>query len=366
MLRSISSQKHSTYNQNDTQSCHTAELPYVFQAMDVIRSNYSTLGPLAQREAPKPPEFPYTEIMNAYRGAFEANLEDQESTLSENNSTKKESGRFASVQNHTHTKAFQRIIDHFFGDYFTVDVDEELASDMAERWSAFAREGSPNYDASKTEWRSWRHRPRMDMNEVSGKVDSSHIDTNRLDSSYEDDFWNIPGEYDEFTSNPDVTDYFFSDTEEGYTDIEDIDVQDDTPPLDINSEYRRRALEALKLEVADNSDVFRTELRYIQDREGDKLSRENFFFRKMGWNYEEKVEKPGKRRSMQEILWLARRMGVIGLGVNHDDSNRGPPMGEEAFFPHLFELSWPPELRLIEEDCTCDMWDRIRCKYKDT
>ena len=39
-------------------ACHTAELPYVFATMDVIRSNYSTLSKYAQGEAPVPPEYP--------------------------------------------------------------------------------------------------------------------------------------------------------------------------------------------------------------------------------------------------------------------------------------------------------------------
>ena len=40
--------------------------------MDIIRSNYSTLGPHAQEEAPSAPDYPYTQIMAAYRGALEA------------------------------------------------------------------------------------------------------------------------------------------------------------------------------------------------------------------------------------------------------------------------------------------------------
>lgn len=32
-------------------SCHTSELPFVFESMDIIQSNYSMLGPFAQQEA---------------------------------------------------------------------------------------------------------------------------------------------------------------------------------------------------------------------------------------------------------------------------------------------------------------------------
>ena len=68
--------RHSThipgYKECWGKSCHTAEIPYVFQAMDIIRSNYSTLGPYAQREAPKSPNYPYTDMLLAYKGAMEA------------------------------------------------------------------------------------------------------------------------------------------------------------------------------------------------------------------------------------------------------------------------------------------------------
>ena len=39
--------------------------------MDVLRSNYSTLGPFGQNEAPSAPEAPFTDIMAAYRSAFQ-------------------------------------------------------------------------------------------------------------------------------------------------------------------------------------------------------------------------------------------------------------------------------------------------------
>jgi len=337
-------------------ACHTSELPYVFQSMDVIRSNYSTLGPLAEREAPKPREFPYTEIMNAYRGAFEANTDDV--LLESNYSTGWKRGEDfgATDQNHTQTKAFQRIIDHFFGDYFTVDVDEELASDMAERWSSFAREGSPNYDASMTEWLPWRYRPPVDTDETANEVDNANMETNMWEYDDEDDaVWDILDELD--NTDTDEFNNFLSD--EG--DQNDIDFTQ----ADIDMEYRRRALKALQLEVADEGDVFRTELRYVQNREGDNLAGRHFFLKTLYWGKELKSKTLGGRRSMQEILQLARSMGVIGIGLTHDDSNRGlnNDFMDEEFFPQLLDLSWPPELRLIEKDCTCDLWDRIRYRY---
>jgi len=44
--------------------------------------------------------------------------------------------------------AFQAILQHFSGDYFTIDADFELASDMADQWTSFARNGNSNYDRS--------------------------------------------------------------------------------------------------------------------------------------------------------------------------------------------------------------------------
>merc|ERR1719162_744466 len=48
-------------------SCHTSELPYVFESMDVIRSNYSTLSSIAQNEAPVVSEYPYTDLVDSYK-----------------------------------------------------------------------------------------------------------------------------------------------------------------------------------------------------------------------------------------------------------------------------------------------------------
>lgn len=339
-------------------SCHTSELPYVFQAMDVIRSNYSTLGPLAQQEAPKPPEFPYSEILKAYRGAFEASIEDDESSSSHN--VTHGTGEDGTSQNNaTHTKAFQRIIDHFFGDYFTVDADEELASDMAERWAAFASEGAPNYDASKVEWRPWRYKPVPEPTENDESVDYSTLETSA------EDFWNIPGEYDDFSTNYEGTEDFDSEFDEEVQN-EQMSGNDEYINFDVDDEYRRRALEALNLEVADNDDVFRTELRQVNDREGDSMHKANTLFKRLGWVSEYKYGNSGKKRSFQEVLRIARKMGVIGVGLTQGETTKSidDGMNDEEFFPHLLEISWPPELRLIEKDCTCDMWDRIRCKYR--
>jgi hypothetical protein len=49
-------------------SCHTAELPYFFNSLDIIREEYSVRGKRGIEEAPVPPEYPYTEAMRAFRG----------------------------------------------------------------------------------------------------------------------------------------------------------------------------------------------------------------------------------------------------------------------------------------------------------
>ena len=125
--------------------------------MDIMRSNYSTLGPWAQQEAPSAPEYPFSQIMAAYRGALEAveNIDDNEYESVSPNVDRVHGDTSVVGNGRNHTKAFQRILNHFFGDYFTEDSDEELASDMAERWTSFARDSSPNYDGSRAEWLPW-------------------------------------------------------------------------------------------------------------------------------------------------------------------------------------------------------------------
>ena len=51
--------------------------------MDVLRSNYSTLGPFGQNEAPSAPEAPFTDIMAAYRSAFQEAYYDISTTKQE-------------------------------------------------------------------------------------------------------------------------------------------------------------------------------------------------------------------------------------------------------------------------------------------
>ena len=65
----------------------------------------------------------------------------------------------------------------------------------------------------------------------------------------------------------------------------------------------------------------------------------------------------------KEAIRLVQELGLIGQGLGNDKFRR-TNTETKLSFPELFELSWPPEGRLIERDCTCDFWDRIGCKSK--
>lgn len=320
-------------------SCHTAELPYVFQSMDIIRSNFSTLGPFAQEEAPSAPEYPYTQIMAAYRGALEAiQFDDQEIDIHDEQPL---DGNVIHWRNN-HTKAFQRILSHFFGDYFKEDADEEMASDMSERWAAFARDANPNYDGSKAEWLPWRHKSE---NSTFFNVFNAFNDDND-DSLWPDDTSSWPDE---------EYDYWSDDEYDEFSDIEDeLSARDEY--------YRRRALEAMELDVA-AEDVFTTELRRVQYRKDTEEEEVSFLKGQVmkRWGEQKRRMHLMSKSQAKEAIRLAQEFGLMGSGLS--ESGKGSHLhGSEAFFPELLELAWPPEGRLIERDCTCDMWDRIRCK----
>jgi carboxylesterase type B len=303
-------------------SCHTAELPYPFESMDAIRSTYSTLGPIGRKDAPAAPVYPYTDILAAYRGALLAY---------ESNTWMDGTGIEAEESEHNSTYTFNRILTHFFGDYFLEDADEELASDMSERWAAFTKSGDPNYESSKAKWRPWRYNAGPDMDE-------------KKDISLEDTQWIFdidPHELDE-------------------TD----DEQSIWPHTKEEQIYRKRALAALNMDVADE-DVFRTELRRVVsgDNDVDKaFLASRFLFRSsLHWDH-------GKHESLsgvaRDVMRFAQEMGVLGTGMGVDDKWHYQQGWEDNdFFPEFIDFKWPPEGRLIERDCTCDMWQNIRCKY---
>jgi hypothetical protein len=319
-----------------TQSCHTAEIPYVFQAMDIIRSNYSTIGPYAQQEAPSSPEYPYTDILSAYRGAMEAADRLDEGEEVYDNFQQPMDGS----QNHTsQNRRFQRLLKHVFGDYFIEDADEEIASDMADRWVAFSRTGKPNYEESKAEWRPWR--------------------------------FNFDSEPDRDTSpwRPEELDFLDIDSEQGmqddeYSTAEEGYVWSEDPQ---ERAYRRRALEALEMEVIEE-DVFQTMLRRTPKANED-TSMDNPFNEFLFGRSHKPAKDQGSherhltRRAVRQLQQIAQDMGVLGRGLQGEPPRRGNTIDwEEDYFPELLELKWPPDSRLVERDCTCDMWDRIRCK----
>ena len=125
--------------------------------------------------------------------------------------------------------------------------------------------------------------------------------------------------------------------------------------------YRRRALAALGMEVVEE-DVFQTMLRRTTKGLQDDNPFNNLFFGSSKSDKDSK-ERRMNRRAKRQLQEIAQNMGVIGTGLR-GESRRGhvSDSWDEDFFPELLELKWPPEGRMVERDCTCDMWDRIRCK----
>ena len=305
-------------------SCHTAEIPYVFEAMEIIKSNYSTLGPYAQQEAPTSPEYPYTEMLAAYRGAMEAadRVEEEPQPGEAGNATK-----FSS--------RFQHLLNHLFGDYFKENADDEIARDMADRWVAFSHTGDPNYEGSKAKWHPWRY-----------IMDDAYTRDDRYRPWQTQDFdrifdLQVPQDVDE-------------------PDDENVFVWSDNPDEQI---YRRRALNAMGMEVVEE-DVFRTILRRKSRDDDSEPFYDSFPFGSTARHKEAAGQKERARRAVVQLQQIAQDMGVIGTGLRGEPKrNSNTDTWEENFFPEMLELKWPPEGRLVERDCTCDFWDRIRYRY---
>lgn len=354
--------------------------------MVLYRSHYSTLGPFAQREAPVSPEYPYTDILQAYQGALEdveddhyndddvmwkdqesaegtgnenpgrgggdqiinTNMEDMEeasptakSFLSNHTSTPRSHGQHQHGSNMTGSKAFQRLLKNVFGDYFADDADEEIAADIAERWVSFAKFGDPNYDSSKANWLPWRYLKDEDANS--------------------DEHSEIPWEPQEFEYMDD--------------ELEDEDEEESVKGTGFQwSEdraeriYRKRALKALGMEVIDE-DQHRTELRRMPAQSGlnEMEAVFTFLFGNAESNSNSRRQKKGasekmSKRAIRQVQKIAQNMNVVGTGLRGEPKRNGARWDDD-FFPELLELKWPPEGRLIERDCTCDLWDRIRCKF---
>ena len=322
-------------------SCHTSELPYVFQAMDIIRSNYSTLGPHAQREAPEAPVYPYTDILTAYREAAEA----AERLTEDEHDVDEETTGHTGFNHSSHSLRFQRILQTFFGDYFKEDADEEIASDMADRWVAFAKTGDPNYEGSRADWRPWRYVFDEDLVQDDDTKTWERQDFDQLfqsindDDNEEDDTVNV-------TSKPA--------TIEGYV------WSDDPQEL----AFRQRALKALGMEVVEE-DVFQTMLKRTpkQSEETDNPFRILFGSSSRSGKTKGGPDKEHTRRATRQLQQIAQEMGLVGTGLTGEPRRGNGGNWIDDFFPEILELKWPPEGRLVERDCTCDFWDRIRCTW---
>ncbi|CAB9496117.1 Gut esterase 1 [Seminavis robusta] len=379
-------------------SCHTAELPYVFEAMSIIRSHYSTLGPFAQAEAPVAPEYPFTDILTAYQGALEEMEEDEDlfdmpdeydddddddevedlmwkgssawkanefgrgGDQSSDSSSTSPAGLSSLLTNYSsstraqrnnnmpESKAFQRVLKNMFGDYFVEDADEEIAADMAERWVAFAKFGEPNYDGSKANWLPWRYLP----TQTTDDAENSEIPWQPQDFEYMDD------ELEEDEEDEDSSTSGFQWSKDRAERI-----------------YRKRALKALGMEVIEE-DWYRTELRRMTT--ASELNEMDAVFTFLFGNAESnnrrrRQQKDGSttkmsKRAIRQVQEIAQAMGVVGTGLQGEparssssSSSSSNASWDDDFFPEMLDLKWPPEGRLVERDCTCDMWERIRYRY---
>lgn len=337
-------------------SCHTAELPYVFESMEIIRSDYSTLSEVAQDEAPSPPEYPYTDLMSAYKGNFEEESADQEENSNVDSKPDDEDTKTSSspLSSQEHTSYFQKILRHFFDDYFLEDSDEETAHDMARRWVAFAKTGNPNHDESNIEWIPWRfvpHPTQRDSEEYLPEMDGRKL----------------------FNIWRDVEDKVLEDLEEN----DGLSHEGEELESSVEKAFRRRALEVLNMEVVDE-DSLRTELKRNKQLSGstsgdNPLGALRQYLSR--WNNTIGTSTGGNSIMIEQIQRMAQDMGVLGRGLSGEydrllgggfgGSNSGGSSHQywdDDFFPQFLELQWPPEGRLVERDCTCDFWERIRCK----
>jgi carboxylesterase type B len=160
--------------------------------MEILRTNYSTLSPYAQQDAPSAPEYPYKEFLAACRGKIEAaalddSTEQDPHYLSNSSGSSQEATTKNEYALH-HSKAFQKILTHFFGDYFTVDADEELASDMADCWASFSHTSDPNYEGSPKEWLPWwnRQTSSFELHDGNKILDFTYTDVESLWNDFEE------------------------------------------------------------------------------------------------------------------------------------------------------------------------------------
>ncbi|KAG7371214.1 carboxylesterase [Nitzschia inconspicua] len=361
-------------------SCHTAELPFVFESMDIIRSDYSTLSPIAQKEAPVPPEYPYTDLLAAYQGSMEETNQGGVGT----NEQKQDTSASLTSRLSNYTSYFQRVLEHFFEDYFKEDADEEIAHDMAQRWVAFAKTGSPNYDNSKVEWVPWRFVP-DDLE----SIDPTGTGSER---SFEDYLSWDEEERQIYSVWRDIEEQAIRSIKEDENRVYSEEEQEAV----VGKAYRNRALEALNMEVVEQ-DTLRTELKRNK-KVSDEQALNRYTFSTFGRSTTANTNTTTPKGSLTEnffelkpekmieqIQRMAQDMGVLGRGLSGEyerllgvggiggGSEGSSRIGssfqseheywDDDFFPQFLELRWPPEGRLVERDCTCDFWGRIRYRY---
>ena len=209
---------------------------------------------------------------------------------------------------------------------------------MADRWVAFAKTGDPNHEVARERWRPWRYE--LDEGYSRDKHSSREWqleDLDRiLDTELADEINNVT------TAADDASQEWSND-----------------PQVQI---YRRRALEALGMQVVEH-DVFQTMLRRTKKREDVESFFSSFLLGNSGRNKgSPRAENVG--RAVRRLQQIAQEMGVIGTGLRGEARRgSGKDAWEEDFFPEILELKWPPEGRLVERDCTCDFWDKIRYRY---
>ena len=179
---------------------------------------------------------------------------------------------------------------------------------MAERWANFAKYGNPNYEGG-VQWNPWRYSQTNEVNE-------------------EDTSWNREFEYDEY------------DIDSEY----DIDLDDEYYTLDNYEQvkFRKEALELMRISLANDNTAQRTEFKRMPSREEKESSYWDNFWKTAHGLEEEQFT----HEEFIDILTRAQKTGLIGRDLKE-----------------LLDFHWQPEARLVEEDCTCAMWDRIRYRY---
>ena len=109
--------------------------------------------------------------------------------------------------------------------------------------------------------------------------------------------------------------------------------------------------------------MFRTELRRTWERKNGPSAAKSLLTKRTT-KTEDAKRIPDLRQTAQRLLRFAQQIGVVGSGLLGGDGtryggNKTTTVESNDFFPELLKLSWPPEGRLIEKDCSCKIWDSI-------